>query len=117
MGQKQELKDRKPESSVEHEIESSSTSEAGQLLPADSHDRKQLETDPPDSQKRFKAGSTPKALVKKHHILLFLNAIKHEVYHLCVDYIDGQKLVHKCLLVITIMHCTERNIYTKQISE
>jgi hypothetical protein len=37
MGQKQELKDKKPESSVEHEIKSSSTSEAGQL-PADSHD-------------------------------------------------------------------------------
>ena len=65
MGQKQELKDQKPESSVEHEIKSSSTSEAGQL-PADSHDRKQLETDPPDSDRRFKAGSTPKALVKKH---------------------------------------------------
>jgi hypothetical protein len=65
MGQKQELKDQKPESSVEHEIKSSSTSEAGQL-PADSHDRKQLETDPPDSERRFKAGSTPKALVKKH---------------------------------------------------
>jgi hypothetical protein len=42
MGQKQELKDQKPESSVEHEIKSSSTSEAGQL-PADSHDWKQLE--------------------------------------------------------------------------
>jgi hypothetical protein len=43
MGQKQELKDQKPESSsVEHEIKASSTSEAGQL-PADSHDRKQLE--------------------------------------------------------------------------
>jgi hypothetical protein len=40
---------------VEHEIKSSSTSEAGQL-PADSHDRKQLETDPPDSERRFKAG-------------------------------------------------------------
>jgi hypothetical protein len=49
MGQKQELKDQKPESSVEHEIKSSSTSEAGQL-PADSHDTKQLETDPPDSE-------------------------------------------------------------------
>jgi hypothetical protein len=36
MGQKQELKDQKPESSVEHEIKSSSTSEAGQL-PADYH--------------------------------------------------------------------------------
>jgi hypothetical protein len=47
MGEKQELKDQKPESSVEHEIKSSSTSEAGQL-PADSHDMKQLETDPPD---------------------------------------------------------------------
>jgi hypothetical protein len=65
MGQKQELKDQKPESSVEHEIKSSSTWEAGQL-PADSHDMKQLETDPPDSARRFKAGSTPKALVKKH---------------------------------------------------
>jgi hypothetical protein len=67
MGQKQELrvKDQKPESTVEHEIKSSSTSEAGQL-PADSHDRKQLETDPPDSDRRFKAGSTPKAQVKKH---------------------------------------------------
>jgi hypothetical protein len=66
MGQQQELKDQKPESSVEHEIKSSSTSEAGQL-PADSHDRKQLETDPPDrSDRRLKAGSTPKALVKKH---------------------------------------------------
>jgi hypothetical protein len=65
MGQKQELKDQKPESSVEHGIKSSSTSEAGQL-PADSHDRKQLETDPPDSDRRFKAGSIPKALVKKH---------------------------------------------------
>jgi hypothetical protein len=53
MGQKQELKDQKPESSAEHEIKSSSTSEAGQL-PADSHDRKQLETDPPDSERRFK---------------------------------------------------------------
>jgi citrate synthase len=43
MRQKQELKDQKPESSVEHEIKSSSTSEASQL-PADSHDMKQLET-------------------------------------------------------------------------
>jgi hypothetical protein len=63
MGQKHELKDQKPESSVEHEMKSSSTSEAGQL-PAD---RKQLETDPPDSERRFKAGSTPKALVRKKH--------------------------------------------------
>jgi hypothetical protein len=69
MGQKQELKDQKPESSVEYEIKSSSTSEAGQL-PADSHDMKQLETYPPDSDRRLvqsrvhpqgppKAGSTP----------------------------------------------------------
>jgi hypothetical protein len=63
MGQKQELKDQKPESSGEHEIKLSSTSEAGQL-PTDSHDMKQLETDPPDSERRFKAVSTPKALVK-----------------------------------------------------
>jgi hypothetical protein len=65
MGQKQELKDQKTESSVEHKIKSSSTSEAGQL-PADPHDMKQLETDPPESDRRFKAGSTPKALVKTH---------------------------------------------------
>jgi hypothetical protein len=48
MGQKQELNDQKPESSVEHEIKSSSTSEAGQL-PADPHDMKQPEPDPPES--------------------------------------------------------------------
>jgi hypothetical protein len=48
MGQKQELKDQKPESAVEHEIKSSSTSEAGRL-PADPHDMKQLESDPPES--------------------------------------------------------------------
>jgi hypothetical protein len=66
MGQKQELKDQKPESSVEHEMKSSFTSEAGQL-PADSHDIMiQLETDPSDSDRRLKAVSTPKALVKKH---------------------------------------------------
>jgi hypothetical protein len=62
MGQKQDLKDQKPESSVEHEIKSSSTSEAGQL-PADSHDRKQLETDPPDSDRRFKAVCVSKLYV------------------------------------------------------
>jgi hypothetical protein len=69
MGQKQELKDQKPESSVEHEIKSSSTSEAGQL-PADSDDRKQLETDPPSNQTQIegsKRGPPPRPyLVKKH---------------------------------------------------
>jgi hypothetical protein len=65
MGQKQKLKDQKPESSVEHEIKSSSTSEAGQL-PTDPHDMRQLEPDPPESDRRFKSGFTPKALVKKH---------------------------------------------------
>jgi hypothetical protein len=71
MGQKQNLKDQKPKSSVEHEIKSSSTSEASQL-PADSaHDMKQLETDPrtrDSSDRRVNAGSTPKALLVKKHL-------------------------------------------------
>jgi hypothetical protein len=49
---------------VEHEKKSSSTLEAGRL-PADPHDMTQPEPDPPESVSWLKAGSTPKALVKK----------------------------------------------------
>jgi hypothetical protein len=48
MGHNQEHNDHKPESSVEHEIKSSSTSESGHL-PADPHNMKQPEPDPPES--------------------------------------------------------------------
>jgi hypothetical protein len=48
MGHNKKHNGQKSESLAEHEIILSSTSEAGQL-PADPHDRKQLETDPPES--------------------------------------------------------------------
>jgi hypothetical protein len=93
MGNIQEATDTKSESSVEHDMNSSSTSEAGQL-PADPIDKKHSEISQSESTSSTRTGSSPRARARKFYYILLhfchlAGLLKYSISAATVNYLPA----------------------------